>query len=152
MAPSFALTVAADGEHLSCGGISLGETVRFGSLEFITDYFDGLSLSLKRDSSDAAFMGSTYCEPLSPLRAMIGDSTEEFHTALGGERGSDLPSPRRHDAGALPTPATTISWSENTSTTQAMTTIPPRSAVPQSDTDFPFDQRRTHLEGGTSAS
>jgi hypothetical protein len=140
MAPSFALTVAADGEHLSCDGISLGETIHFGSLEFITDYFDGLSLSPRRDSSDAAFMGSTYCEPPSPLRAMIGDSTEELHTTLGGERGSDLPSPRRHDVGALPTPTTTISWSENTPTTQAMTTIPPRSAVPRSDTDFPFDR------------
>jgi hypothetical protein len=43
MVPSSALAVAADGERLSCGGFSLGETIRFESLEFITDRFDGLS-------------------------------------------------------------------------------------------------------------
>jgi hypothetical protein len=45
MVPSSALVVAADDEHLSCGGFSLGETIFFGSLEFITDYFGGWSLS-----------------------------------------------------------------------------------------------------------
>jgi hypothetical protein len=44
MVPSSALTISANGEHLMCGGFSLGETIHFGSLQFIADYFGGLSL------------------------------------------------------------------------------------------------------------
>jgi hypothetical protein len=40
-----ALTISADGECLTCSGFFLSETVHFGSLEFIADYFSGLSLS-----------------------------------------------------------------------------------------------------------
>jgi hypothetical protein len=45
MVPSSVLTIATDGERLSCHVFSLGETICFGSLEFITDRFDSLSLS-----------------------------------------------------------------------------------------------------------
>jgi hypothetical protein len=48
MVPSSAIVVAIDGEHLTCGGFSLGETVHLGNFEFITDYFDGLRLSPRR--------------------------------------------------------------------------------------------------------
>jgi hypothetical protein len=47
MIPSSVLTIITDGECLTCSGVSLGETVRFRSLDFITDCFDGLSLSLE---------------------------------------------------------------------------------------------------------
>jgi hypothetical protein len=57
MVPSMALAVTADGEHLSCDVFSHSETIRVGSLEFITDYFSGLSLSPMGGSSDAAVMG-----------------------------------------------------------------------------------------------
>jgi hypothetical protein len=66
MVPSFALVVATDGERLSCGGFYLGKIIHFGSLEFIADYFGVLSLSLRRDGSDASFMGSTRNGPPSP--------------------------------------------------------------------------------------
>jgi hypothetical protein len=90
MVPSSVLTVAANGERLSC--------------EFITDYFNGLSLSPRRDGSDAAVMGSSHSRPPSPLCAMIGDSNEEFHTASDGEGWIDLPSPRRHNTGGFTRP------------------------------------------------
>jgi hypothetical protein len=61
------LTVAADGERLSCGGLSLGETILFGSLEFITDHFSGLSLSPMGDGLDTIVMGSARDGPSSPL-------------------------------------------------------------------------------------
>jgi hypothetical protein len=92
MVTSSALAITGDSEHLSCGGFSLDETIHFGSLEFIADYFGGLSLSPWRDCLDAAVMGSTCSGPPSPLRAMIGDSTEEFHMTLDGE-GGDRPPP-----------------------------------------------------------
>jgi hypothetical protein len=46
MVPSSVLTVATDGEHLWCDGFSIGETIHFGSLEFITDRFGDLSILL----------------------------------------------------------------------------------------------------------
>jgi hypothetical protein len=90
MVPSSTFAITTNGEHLSCGGFSLGETICFGSLEFITNCFSGLSLSPRRDGSDAAIMGSTCNGPPSPPRAMIGDSTDKFHTASDGEKGTDL--------------------------------------------------------------
>jgi hypothetical protein len=88
MVPSSALTVVANDECLSCGGFSLSETICFGSLEFTTDCFGDQSLSPRRDISDATMAGSTHSRPLSPLWAMIGDSIEEFHMALGREGGT----------------------------------------------------------------
>jgi hypothetical protein len=41
------------------------------------------------------------------------------------EKGSSIPSPRRHGTGILPAPVTTTPWMENTLTTQAMMTVPP---------------------------
>jgi hypothetical protein len=54
--------------------------------------------------------------------------------ASSGEGGSDLPPPRRHDAG-------------DTSTTQAMMTIPPRPMAPWSDTNLPFERQCAHQRG-----
>jgi hypothetical protein len=125
MVPSSGITVTVDGERLTCGGFSLGETICFGSLEFIADFFGGLCLSLGREGSDATVIGATHNGPPSPLRAMIWDSAEEFHTTSDGEGGYDLPSRIRHGAGASPAPTATISWPENTPTAQAMVMIPP---------------------------
>jgi hypothetical protein len=123
MVPTSALTIVANGERLSCDVFSLSKTIRFGSLEFITDCFGGLSLSCMGDGSDAAVMGSTDGGTPSPLRAMTGDFVEEFHMVSDEKGRIDLLSPRWHDMGASTTPTTTISWLETTPTTQAMTTI-----------------------------
>jgi hypothetical protein len=74
MVPSWALTVAADVERLSCDVFSLSETIHFGSLEFMTNHFGSLGLSPMGDGSGAAIMGSTHGETPSSLWAMIGDS------------------------------------------------------------------------------
>jgi hypothetical protein len=70
MVHSSTLVVATDGEHLMCGGFSLGETVRFGSLEFIADYFDIFSLSPKAkgvtrvlSSWEQPAVGHRHCMP-----------------------------------------------------------------------------------------
>jgi hypothetical protein len=91
MVPSSTLVVAADGEHLSHDVFSLGKTIHLGSLEFIADHFDDLSLSSMGDSSNAAVVGSTHDRPPSPLRVMTGDSAEEFDTTSDGEGRIDLP-------------------------------------------------------------
>jgi hypothetical protein len=54
---SSTLVVTTDNEHLSYGGFSLGETIHFGSPEFIIDSFSSLSHSPKRDGSDVITMG-----------------------------------------------------------------------------------------------
>ncbi len=113
MVPSSAIIIAIDGECLTCGGFSLSETVHLGNFEFIADYFNGLSLSPRRSYLGSTFMGSTHSGPPSPLRAMIEDSTEEFHTASSEVGGSSLPSLRRLSAGAPPAPVTTVSWLQN---------------------------------------
>jgi hypothetical protein len=93
------LAISTDVECLTWRGFSLGEIVRFRSVEFITNCFGGMSLSPGRNDSGAAFIGSTHSVPPSSLWAMIEDSTKEFHMASSGEGGSSLPSPRRHVMG-----------------------------------------------------
>jgi hypothetical protein len=99
MVPSYASAVTADGEHLTCGGFSLRETIHLENVKFITDYFGGLSLSPRRSDSGTAFMGST-CSGVSSLWwAKIEDSAEEFFTVSSRDGGFDLPSPRRRNTG-----------------------------------------------------
>jgi hypothetical protein len=66
MVPSSAITVAVNGERLTCSGFSLGEIVHLRSFEFTADYFGGLSLSPRRGDSAASFMGSTRSETPPP--------------------------------------------------------------------------------------
>jgi hypothetical protein len=60
MVPTSVITDTINSEHLTCGGFSLGEMVCLGNIEFITDYFSGMSLSPRRGDSGIAFMGSTH--------------------------------------------------------------------------------------------
>jgi hypothetical protein len=81
MVHSYTLAIAADGEHLSCSGFSLGEAIRFGSLNFFTDCFGGRSLC----PIGTVQMPPSWAEPAAghhPHRVMIGDSTKEFHTTI----------------------------------------------------------------------
>jgi hypothetical protein len=120
MVPLSAIDVTADGEHLTCGGLSLGKIVRLRNFEFIVDYFDGLRLSPRRGDEGAAFMGSTHGGASTPRWAMIEDSVEDFLTASSMEGSFGLPSPRRRDMRTSLSPATTTPWLENALATQAM--------------------------------
>jgi hypothetical protein len=86
MVPSSTLAVAADGQSLSCSGFSLGETIHFGSLEFIVDRFGGLSLYSSGDVLGTFVMDSARSGPPSPLWTTMGDSTEEFPHVLRWRR------------------------------------------------------------------
>jgi hypothetical protein len=91
MVPSYMITIAADGEHLTYDGFSLSKTIQLGNFEFIADYFSGLSLSTRRGDSAAAFMGSTRSGTPSPWWAIIEEFAREFLTASSRE--GDLASP-----------------------------------------------------------
>jgi hypothetical protein len=137
MVHSLVLAITTDGEHLTCGDLSLSKTIHFGNLDFIADCFGSLSLSPKEGDSGAAFMGTTRSRSPS-LRAMIGDSTEEFYMATSGEGGSNLPSSMRHDTGATPAPVATTPWLQDIPATQSMTTVPLWVRTPWSNTGLPL--------------
>jgi hypothetical protein len=84
MVHSSTLTVTIDDEHLTRGGFSLNEIVRFGSLEFIVNCFGSPSLSPNGSDSGTVFMGMTRNGSLS-LRTILGASTDEFYMASSGE-------------------------------------------------------------------
>jgi hypothetical protein len=73
MVPSLALVVAAGSERLLCDGFSLGATIRFGNLKFITDQFSGLSLSLSRDGSGTVIMNPAHRGALLLPWTLTGD-------------------------------------------------------------------------------
>jgi hypothetical protein len=104
------LTFSADGERFTCGGFSLGKTIRLQSFEFIADYLSVLGLSPRRSDSGPVLLGSTHSGPPSPWWALIEDSTKEFHLTSSRGGGSSLPSPRWLGAVTLPAPVTTPLW------------------------------------------
>jgi hypothetical protein len=118
-------SIANNGERLTYGGFSHGETFGFGSFEFIADYFGSLSLSPKESDLGTAFMDKTRSGSPS-LWAMIEDITEEFYMASSREGGSGLPSTLRHGTGATPAPITTTPWLEDILVTQVMMTVRPQ--------------------------
>jgi hypothetical protein len=126
-----------------CGGFSLGKTVHFGSLEFIANCFDSLSLSPMGSDTGAIFMGTTHRgSPL--LRVMIEDSTDEFYTTSRRKGSSGLPVSRRRSMGAPPAPITITPWSEDDPTT---TMVPPWTLAPRTYTRIPLEQPHAFQEG-----
>jgi hypothetical protein len=138
------IAIIADCEHLVCSGFSLGELVHLGNLEFITDYFGGLSLSPRRGNEGTIFVGSTRSGASTLKQVTVGDSTEEFLTMSSGEGRFGHPSP---DGVAQRPHSTSLqlhTWKESA---LATTRFPPRTAVPQPKTNHPFEQHHAQHEG-----
>jgi hypothetical protein len=106
MVHSSMIVITTDSEHLTCGGFSLGKTFRFGSLEFIADCFDSLSISLKGNNSCAVFVGMARSGLLS-LRAILEDSPDEFYMASSGEGTLGFPVSQSHSMVTPHVPITT---------------------------------------------
>jgi hypothetical protein len=89
MVHSSTLTVTVDGEHLTCSGFSLGETIRFGTLEFIPDSFGSLTLSPKGSYSGFVFVETT--RNGSPSLCTILQDSNEFYMTSSRKGSSSLP-------------------------------------------------------------
>jgi hypothetical protein len=76
---------------------------------------------------------------------MIEDFAEEFLTALSGDRGFGLPSPRRRGTGALLAPITTTPWMENSPATQATMMVPPWTLIIGSSRPKPVLKNPLHV-------
>jgi hypothetical protein len=144
MVPSSSIAIIVDDECLACGGFTLSEPVRLGNLDFIVDYFSGLSLSPRRGNEGAIFMGSTRSGVSTPQWATIEDSTEEFLTTSSGEGSFGHPSPRRCITWPHLPPTTTTTWKESA---LATTRFPLRTPVPWLETNHPSEWHRAHHEG-----
>jgi hypothetical protein len=143
MVPSSSIAITTDGEHLACGGFSLGEPVRLGNFEFITEYFCGQSLSPMRGNEGAIFVGSTHSGASTTQRATIEDSTEEFSLRRAGKK---LWPPFRQvvQHGGPVHPTATATWKENA---PATTRFPSRTVEPWPETNHPSEQHHIEHKG-----
>jgi hypothetical protein len=95
------LDVTTDGEHLTCGGFSLGETIHYGRLELLADYFSSLSISPMGNDSGVIFMGTASSSSMS-LCTILENSANEFYTTPSREGSSGLHISQRHNMGTPP--------------------------------------------------
>jgi hypothetical protein len=84
--------IVANGNNLVNAGFALGETIRFGSLVFIGNHFSDLSLSPEGNDSGAVFVVMVHNGSL-PSHMILGDSSDEGDTALGGGGSIGFPDP-----------------------------------------------------------
>jgi hypothetical protein len=91
MVHSLKHTVINGGNHQTGIGFALGETIHFGSLEFITDLFSNLSLSPEGNDSGSVFMGMVHNKS-SSLHTIFEESTNEDDTTSSGRGDSGFPS------------------------------------------------------------
>jgi hypothetical protein len=98
MVHSSTLIIATDDERLTCGGFSLGETIRFGNLEFITNRFDNLSLSPKGSDSRFIFVGMAQIRSPS-LHAILEESVGEDDSTSSEGGSSSFPHHSRSPCG-----------------------------------------------------
>jgi hypothetical protein len=91
MVPSSAFIATTGGVRSPCDVFSLGETIRFKSLEFIANRFGGMSLPLK-DGSGAIIMGPACGEPPLLQQTMMGGPIEGSPRLLMGKGGPASPS------------------------------------------------------------
>jgi hypothetical protein len=83
--------IIANGNTLTGVGFTLGETIRFGSLEFIADHFGVLSRSSEVNDSDIVFMGMVH--------------SDRYHYAPSLRNPPMRMTPHRMGGGALASPS-----------------------------------------------
>jgi hypothetical protein len=93
MVYSMKLSFVANGNNPIDIGLTLGETICFGSLEFTTDRLGRLSLSPEEGDSGAIFIGMVH-SGLPSLHIALEDSSDKGGATLSTGGSSESPSPR----------------------------------------------------------
>jgi hypothetical protein len=122
-------TIITDGEHLTDISFTHGETICFGSLEFIANYFSNLSLSDEGKTSDATFVGMSHSGSPS-LHTILEDSIDEGDTASSGGWSSSFPISRECNVVIPNVPITTMLPPEGTLAPLTIATVPLWTAIP----------------------
>jgi hypothetical protein len=139
------LVVTADGKHRTSGGFILGETIRFGSMEFITERFGSLSLSDEWNDSGTVFVGMAHSgSPL--MHTILEDSADEGDTSSNGGGSSGFPISQGCNMLTLTVPITTTSPLEGTLMPLTILTVPLRAIILQTATGVPFEQQLAYQE------
>jgi hypothetical protein len=113
MVQSPKLTFIANGNNLAGVGFSLGETIFFGSLDFIADRLGNLSLSPEGNDSAVVFFGMVH-KGSSSLHTILEESSDKGGMASGGGGSSGFLGPRGCNVVTPIVPITTAPPSENT--------------------------------------
>jgi hypothetical protein len=132
MVHSSKVTIIADSKHQTGISFTLGETVRFDSLEFITDRFGRLSLSDKGNVLGPVFVGMAHSGSPS-LHTILKDSVDKGDTPSSGGRSFDFPISRECNVVAPSIPIKTAPRTKGTSTHLTIATVPLWTTASQPD-------------------
>jgi hypothetical protein len=116
-------TVITDGNQQTNAGFAPGKTIHLGSLEFITDRFDSLSLTSEGNDSSTIFVGMVHRGSLS-LHAILEEFIDEGDTTSSGWGSSVFPISRGCNMVTPIVPITITPLSESTLMHLTILTVP----------------------------
>jgi hypothetical protein len=143
MVYSLKLAFVANDNNLTSVGLIPGETICFGSLEFIADHFDNLSFSPEMNDSGVVFVGMV--QNRSPfVHTILEKSSNEGDTALVEGGSSGFPDPRGCNVVTPTAPITTKPPPENTMTLVTIPTVQLWTTAPQPDIGTLLEQQEAY--------
>jgi hypothetical protein len=142
---SLKLTFVANGNNLTSTRLTPGETICFGSLEFIAGRFGNLSLSPEGNDPGTVFVGTVHGGSLC-LHTVLEESTNEGDTTLGKGASSSFPSPRGCNVVTTIISITTTPPQESTPLLLTIPTVQLLTALPQPGTMLLPMQQQAYQE------
>jgi hypothetical protein len=124
------------GKHQTGISFTLGETIHFGSLEFIAGHFGPMRLSSKENDSGIVFIGMVHNRS-SSLHAILEDSIDEGEIASSRGRSSSFPISQEFNMVTPTIPITTTQLLEGNPMTLAIAAVSLCTVVQQLDTRLP---------------